>query len=43
MKRLAKINFHQSMNHRDRSLYHAYKDIDEACLSLPDNVLKDAK
>jgi transcription initiation factor TFIIIB Brf1 subunit/transcription initiation factor TFIIB len=31
------------MNHKDRSLYHAYKDIDEACLSLPDNVLKDAK
>jgi len=43
MKRLAKINFHQSMNHKDRSLYHAYKDIDEACISLPENVLKDAK
>ena len=43
IKRLAKINFHQSMNHKDRSLYHAYKDIDEACISLPENVLKDAK
>lgn len=43
MKRMAKINFHSSMNHKDRSLYHAYKDIDEACASLPDGILKDAK
>jgi len=42
-KRMAKINFHNSMNHRDRSLFHAYKDIDEACRDLPDTVLKDAK
>lgn len=42
-KRMAKINFHNSMNHKDRSLFHAYKDIDEACTSLPDTVLKDAK
>jgi len=42
-KRMAKINFHSSMNHRDRSLFHAYKDIDEACTSLPEGVLKDAK
>ena len=42
-KRMAKINFHQSMNHTDRSLFHAYRDIDEACHTLPDNVLKDAK
>lgn len=42
-KRMAKINFHQSMNHKDRSLYHAYKDIDEACHLLPETVLKDAK
>ena len=40
---MAKINFHQSMNHKDRSLFHAYKDIDEACILLPDSVLKDAK
>jgi len=31
------------MNHKDRSLFHAYKDIDEACHTLPDSVLKDAK
>ena len=43
MKRMAKINFHSSMNHRDRSLFHAYKDIDEACVNIPDGVLKDAK
>lgn len=42
-KRMAKINFHNSMNHKDRSLFHAYKDIDEACPSLPETVLKDAK
>jgi len=42
-KRMAKINFHMSMNHRDRSLFHAYKDIDEACYTLPETVLKDAK
>lgn len=42
-KRMAKINFHMSMNHRDRSLYHAYKDIDEACANLPESVRKDAK
>lgn len=42
-KRMAKINFHQSMNHKDRSLFHAYKDIDEFCYTLPDSVLKDAK
>ena len=42
-KRMAKINFHQSMNHKDRALFHAYKSIDEACHTLPDSVLKDAK
>jgi transcription initiation factor TFIIB len=42
-KRMAKINFHMSMNHRDRSLFHAYRDIDEACYTLPDSILKDAK
>ncbi len=42
-KRMAKINFHMSMNHKDRSLFHAYRDIDEACHTLPDSVLKDAK
>jgi transcription initiation factor TFIIB len=42
-KRMAKINFHMSMNHKDRSLYHAYRDIDEACHTLPESILKDAK
>lgn len=42
-KRMAKINFHQSMNHKDRALFHAYKSIDEACPNLPESVLKDAK
>ena len=42
-KRMAKINFHMSMNHKDRSLFHAYRDIEEACHTLPDVVLKDAK
>ena len=42
-KRMAKINFHMSMNHKDRSLFHAYRDIDEACHTLPEVVLKDAK
>jgi transcription initiation factor TFIIIB Brf1 subunit/transcription initiation factor TFIIB len=42
-KRMARINFHMSMNHKDRSLFHAYRDIDEACHTLPENVLKEAK
>jgi transcription initiation factor TFIIIB Brf1 subunit/transcription initiation factor TFIIB len=46
MRRMARINFHSSMNHKDRSLFHAYKDIDEAAnkaLNLSDTVIKDAK
>ena len=42
-KRMAIINFHSSMNHKDRSLFHAYKDIDEACVDVPETALKDAK
>ena len=43
-RRLSRINLHMSMNHKDRMLYHAYKEIDEAChLHLPDNILSDAK
>ena len=42
-KRMAKINFHMSMNHKDRSLYHAYREMDEACHILPECVRKDAK
>jgi transcription initiation factor TFIIB len=43
LKRMAKINFHQSMNHRDRSLYHAYADIDEKARDIPENVRSMAK
>ena len=46
MRRMARINFHTSMNHKDRSLFHAYKDIDDAAkqfLNLTDAVVKDAK
>lgn len=45
-RRMARINFHTSMNHKDRSLFHAYKDIDEAAkeaLHLSDKVVRDAK
>jgi transcription initiation factor TFIIIB Brf1 subunit/transcription initiation factor TFIIB len=45
-KRMARINFHTSMNHKDRALFHAYKDIDSAAkdvLSLPESVVRDAK
>lgn len=45
-KRLGVINFHNSMNHKDRSLFHAYKDIEMAGkdnLHLPDSVLRTAK
>src|SRR6056300_211948 len=42
-KRMAKIAFHMSMNHKDRSLFHVYRDIDEACPTIQDTVLRDAK
>lgn len=45
-KRIARIGFHMSMNHRDRALYHAYQDIDAGAkdmLKLPDNVVRQAK
>jgi len=45
-KKMARINFHSSMNHKDRALFHAYKDIDLAAvtnLGLPDAVVRDAK
>jgi transcription initiation factor TFIIB len=45
MKKMAKINFHMSMNHKDRSLFHAYEDIDKAAqiLQLPQVIVRDAK
>lgn len=42
-RRMATINFHMAMNHKDRGLYHAYKDIEDACATLPEVVLRDAK
>ena len=46
IRRMAKINFHSSMNHKDRALFHAYKDIEQAALThlnLPASVIRDAK
>jgi transcription initiation factor TFIIB len=46
VRRMAKISFHSSMNHKDRSLFHAYKDIESAAsgiLNLPSTVIRDAK
>jgi transcription initiation factor TFIIIB Brf1 subunit/transcription initiation factor TFIIB len=46
VRRMAKINFHSSMNHKDRALFHAYKDIEQAALThlnLPASVIRDAK
>lgn len=45
-KRLARINFHSMMNHRDRALFHAYADLDRVgkqILSLPEAVMYHAK
>jgi transcription initiation factor TFIIIB Brf1 subunit/transcription initiation factor TFIIB len=42
-RRMATINFHMAMNHKDRGLYHAYREIEEACASLPETVIRDAK
>ena len=45
-KRLAMINLHTSMNHKDRALFHAYQDLDKVgkqILNLPENVMYAAK
>ncbi len=45
-KRLAMINLHTSMNHKDRALFHAYQDLDKVgkqILNLPDCVMYAAK
>jgi transcription initiation factor TFIIIB Brf1 subunit/transcription initiation factor TFIIB len=45
-KRLARINFHTSMNHRDRALFHAYASMDlvgKTVLNLPESVMYSAK
>jgi len=46
VRRMAKVNFHSSMNHKDRALFHAYKDIEQAALThlnLPASIIRDAK
>lgn len=46
LKRLARINHHSTMNHRDRALFHAYAQMDlvgKQILSLPDSVMYSAK
>lgn len=45
-KRLSRISFHLTMNHRDRSLFYAYADMDRVgrdVLNLPGNVMYAAK
>ena len=46
VKRLARINHHSTMNHRDRALFHAYAQMDlvgKQILSLPEAVMYSAK
>jgi transcription initiation factor TFIIB len=43
MKKLARIDFHTSMNHKDRSLFHGYADIERAGKNLPKHVLLEAE
>ena len=46
LKRLARINQHSSMNHKDRALFHAYAELDhigKTILNLPENVMYAAK
>ena len=45
-QKMAKINFHSSMNHKDRALYHAYAEFDTICkrsLGIPENIIGEAK
>lgn len=45
-KRLARINFHLSMNHKDRSLFHSYAEMDRIgkdVLKLPESIMYQAK
>lgn len=43
MRRMARINFYQAMNSKDRRLHKAYTHIDQNYLELPDTVMKRAK
>lgn len=45
-RRMAKIDRHSAMNHRDRALFHAYQGMDNVgkiVLNLPDSVMYQAK
>lgn len=45
-RRLARINQHASMNHKDRALFHAYAELDrigKGVLGLPDNIMYSVK
>lgn len=42
-KKMARISFHSSMNHKDRSLYHNYNTIEQAAKDIPMHVIKDAQ
>lgn len=45
VKKLSRISFHSSMNHRDRSLFHVYKEFDTVrdILGLNDTITRTAK
>ena len=45
-RKMSRIHFHMSMNHRDRSLFHAYSEIEQISkgkLGLSDLIIDDAK
>lgn len=46
LKKLARIDFHTSMNYKDRSLFHNYQDLERAgklILNLPVHVVREAE
>lgn len=43
MRRMARINFYQAMNSKDRRLHKAYTHIDQNYLELPETIMKRAK
>lgn len=45
VKKLSRISFHSSMNHKDRSLFHVYKEFDNVkdILGLNDTIMRTAK
>lgn len=45
-RKMSRINFHMSMNHKDRSLFHAYAELEKICrekLGMSDVIIDDAK